>query len=293
MVSNTRIAAFVSLTFFCVSVSTPSARAENFTLEDERATFGKKNGLRFELGPLLEGGVDGEGESTTPEFAGLFGALKVALFGKDRSILEAKSGMTNLLEGESDFFWGGFKVWSSKPAFKDGAFSVSAGLPTVSMRSPIVGVPVGPVVLQVDAGIAAEAEIEARVVPLLSLPIEFTSVRAELAPRVNASGFVEGYAKWLIIRAGVGGEVEFVRADTKMSGQVGFNGLAPTFSLGQGFVSTLAGKIYGFVDYLGIFSWKWKRALKPVIADWKGKCYSFGPANELIQNRGDACASVR
>lgn len=284
-----------------VILSSLSAKAEEvsapLSLTAEQVTFGKKNSLKYELGAIesnvaVEPPTDSSAAviDTSPDLAGFYASLSAALFGKDRSILEVRSGMTSLLEGENDFFWGGFKVWSSKPQFKDGAFSVSAGLPTVSMRAPIVGIPIGPVTLRVDAGVAAEAEITAKISPLISIPIQFTSIRGELTPTVSASGFVEGYAKWLILRAGIGGEVEFVRANTKISGQVGFGGVAPSFTLGDGFISTLAGKIYGFVDYMNIFSWKWKRALKPVIADWKGKCYSFVSVTE---GGVDPCASAR
>src|SRR5690606_29018854 len=142
------------------------------------------------------------------------------------------------LEGETDFYWGGFRVWSTKPEWKDGRFEISAGLPTVSMRAPLFGVPVGPITLRLDAGVVAEAEVTASLRPLISLPIQFTSVEAALTPKAAASGFVEGYATWIAIRGGVGGEVELVRANASVAGNVSFGATPPSFSF-DGFISFL------------------------------------------------------
>lgn len=292
-----------------------TAFGEEFS--EERAAIGRKNGVTYVIGPM---GVKPKpvalptepGPVSTPivfpsppvpspfptdsaasgadspnDVAGLYAALSAILFGKDRSILEAQAGVTDLLEGETDFYWGGFKVWNSKPEWKDGAFQISAGLPTVSMRAPLVRLPVGPVTLSVDAGVAAEAKITAKLAPLISIPIQFTSVLATLEPDVSASGFIEGYAKWLILRAGIGGELRLIRSDAKISGEVGFSGYPPRFAF-EGYLSLLAGKIYGFVDYFNLFGWKWKRALEPVFADWKGKCISLSKT----AGGGDPCATV-
>ncbi len=251
-------------------VLSSSTFAGEFT--EERTALGKTNGISYDLSPVTN-------PTDTPASdvkAGFTAALKAILFGKDRSVLEAQGSVTNLLEGETDFYWGGFRVWSTKPQFKDGSFVVSAGLPTVSMRAPIAGVPVGPVTLRVDAGVNAEAEIDLKLTPLLSIPIQFTSVRGELGPKVSASGFVEGYAKWLIIRAGVGAELELVRANAKIMGQVGFGGMPPVISY-DGFINLVAGKIYAFADYFNVLVWKWTRAFEPIITDWKGKCIDLVP----------------
>jgi hypothetical protein len=235
------------------------------------------------LGAIASGSATPEAAGDT---AGLYAALNAMIFGKDRSILEAQASVTDLLEGQSDFYWGGFKVWSSKPEWQNGAYQIAAGLPTVSMRAPLVRVPVGPVSLSVDAGIAAEANITASLAPLISVPIQFTSIRASLEPQVSASGFIEGYAKWLIVRAGLGGELRLIQSDAKITGDVGFVGYSPRFAF-QGYLSLLAGKIYGFIDYFNVLGWKWKRALEPVFANWKGKCIAFSQTVGGV----DPCAS--
>ncbi len=275
----------MSKLIFALAISVavaPYAYGADFS--EQRAAIGKKNGVTYQLAPVDPSPVASTtpGGAVTPtdsqgDLAGLYAALSAMLFGKDRSILEAQAGMTDLLEGESDFYWGGFKVWSSRPEWKNGAFQIAAGLPTVSMRAPLVRLPVGPVTIAVDAGVAAEANITAKIAPLISIPIQFTSVKATLEPNVSASGFIEGYAKWLVIRAGIGGELELVRSDAKIAGQVSFGAFPPVFTF-EGFISLLAGKIYGFVDYFNIFGWKWKRALEPVFANWKGKCIVLSQA---------------
>ncbi len=259
-----------------------SALGDEFS--EQRAAIGKTNGITYQLAPLdpspAASSTPSTGSSVSPDdpsrgdTAGLYAALSAMLFGKDRSILEAQAGMTDLLEGESDFYWGGFKVWSSKPEWKDGAFQIAAGLPTVTMRAPLVRLPVGPVTIAVDAGIAAEANVTAKIAPLISIPIQFTSVKATLEPNVSASGFIEGYAKWLIIRAGIGGELELIHSDAKVAGQISFGAFPPQFSF-EGFIKLLSGKIYGFVDYFNVLGWKWKRALEPTFATWKGKCFAL------------------
>lgn len=268
----------MSTLFLVMSGVAAESSPVNSSFTEARSTLGKMNGVSYDLGP-----------TASDEKAGFFAALTAVLFGKDRSILETRGSVTNLLEGESDFYWGGFRVWSSKPTFKDGAFQISAGLPTVSMRAPILGVPIGPITLRVDAGVNAEAEVNLKLSPLISLPIQFTSIRGELGPKVSASGFLEGYAKWLILRGGIGGELELIRANAKVIGQVGFSGIPPVFSF-DGYISLLAGKIYAFVDYFHALKWKWKRAIQPVIANWKGKCIDLAPAGSV--QGGDPCAHV-
>ncbi len=278
---------------FLLSISVAAAAEGNppSNFGDARSALGRTNGVSYDLGPI----IPAPEASATPavgavdEQAGFFAALNAVLFGKDRSVLEAKASVTNLLEGETDFYWGGFRVWSTKPAFKDGSYQVSAGLPTVSMRAPILGVPIGPITLRVDAGVNAEAEVNLKLIPLISIPIQFTSIRGELGPKVSASGFLEGYAKWLILRGGIGGELELVRANAKVVGQVGFSGAPPSFSF-DGYINLLAGKIYAFVDYFNIFGWKWKRAIQPILAEWKGKCIDLHPAGSYPGE--DPCANV-
>jgi hypothetical protein len=268
------LAAFITLIAIVCAPSVLAAGDES-SFSDAHAAMGKKNVVRYDLGPTPQG----EDEDST----GLLAVLNAMILGQDRSILEAQASVTSALEGESDFYWGGFRVWSSKPEWKDGAFQIAAGLPTISMRAPLVAVPVGPVTLRVDAGVAAEAEVAAKLRPLLSIPVQFTQIQAELAPKLSASAFVEGYAKWIAIRAGVGGELELARADATVSGRVGLGGIPPVLAF-NGFVSLLAGRIYAFVDYFNVFKWKWKRALEPRLADWEGKCFDFRP------NGGRACA---
>jgi hypothetical protein len=277
---------FRTIAFAVLCAFASTAFGEEFS--EQRAAVGKKNGTTYQLGGIDAPAPDpSEPEGRTGTTTGLYAALNAILFGKDREILKAKAGVTDLLEGESEFYWGGFRVWNSKPTWKDGAFQYEAGLPTVSMRAPLVRLPVGPVTLAVDAGVVAEASIRAKLAPLISIPIQFTSVKATLESQVAASGFVEGYAKWLIVRAGIGGELKLAHVDAGVSGTVGFAGLPPQFTF-KGFISLLSGKVYGFVDYMNVFRWKWKRALEPVIANWKGKCIALSPT----AGGADPCASL-
>lgn len=261
------------------------------SLSESHAVFGGRTSVSYGLAPVDPTFENlpptAVGPQQTTDWVGFSGMLSTMLFGKDRSILETRAGMTDLLEGESDLYWGGFRVFSSKPAFIDGSYQISAGLPSLSMRIPLFGVPVGPVTVRIDAGIAAEAAVTAKLTPLIAVPIQFTSVRAEMNPHVDAIGFVEGYAKWIAVRAGVGGSLNLVSANASVSGVLSFGAKAATFAY-QGFIGMLAAKIYGFADYFNPFGWKWKRAWQGNFAEWPGKCYSFGPVGG-----SDPCASFK
>jgi hypothetical protein len=251
---------------------------------DAHGTLGKKSAVAYDMGAIVPAADPSE---TDEDSAGFYAVLNAMLLGKNRSILETQASVTNTLEGESDFYWGGFRVWSSKPEWKDGAFRVSAGLPTVSMRSPVAAFPVGPLTIRLDVGVAAEAEIEASLTPLISIPVQFTSVQATLTPKVSAAGFIEGYAKFIAVRGGVGGFIELIRANASIDGNVSLGGVPPVFTF-DGFVSLLSGRIYAFVDYFNVFKWKWRRALEPTLADWKGKCIDLSKASGTKE--GDPCA---
>jgi hypothetical protein len=278
---------FRPLILFFATVSVANA-ADPARFSDAHATLGRKSSVAYDMGPVTPA-VDAKEGDDEEGSAGFYAVLNAMLLGKNRSILEAQASVTNNLEGESDFYWGGFRVWSSKPEWRDGAFRVSAGLPTVSMRAPVAAFPVGPLTVRLDVGVAAEAEIEASLTPLISIPIQFTTIRASLTPRAAAAGFIEGYAKFVAVRGGVGGSVELVRANATIEGDVSLGGVPPVFRF-DGFVSLLAGKIYAFVDYFNVFRWKWRRVLQPTIADWKGKCIDLSKTANL--DGGDPCGSV-
>lgn len=283
--------------FFTVVL--PANASENQSFSDAHAAFGRKSAVQYDMGAVstpADGTSSADTNASTSSVStpatgdsstGLYAVLSAMLLGKDRSILEAQASVTNDLEGESDFYWGGFRVWSTKPEWKEGAFQYSVGLPSVSMRAPIVGVPVGPLTLRVDAGVAAEAAVTAALRPLISIPIQYTSIKAELKPVAAASGFLEAYAQFIAIRGGVGGSVEFIRANASLAGTIGFGTFKPVFDF-SGFISLLSGKIYAFADYFNIFGWKWHRFWQPTIADWKGKCIGLSKTD----GGSDPCAAT-
>jgi hypothetical protein len=278
---------FRPLILFFAMVTVANA-AEPARFSDAHATLGRKSAVSYDMGPVVPTGEEGAAEESE-DSAGFYAVLNAMLLGKNRSILETQASVTNNLEGETDFYWGGFRVWSAKPEWRDGAFRVSAGLPTVSMRAPIAAFPVGPLTVRLDVGVAAEAEIEASLKPLISIPIQFTSIRAALTPKAAAAGFIEGYAKFIAVRGGVGGSVELIRTNASIEGDVSLGGMPPVFTF-DGYVSLLAGRIYAFVDYFNVFRWNWRRVLQPTIADWKGKCIDLSKGAKL--EGGDPCANV-
>lgn len=239
-------------------IETPT---DSLQLSEGKKSLGKKSNFSITLGAnALNTGVLNE--------------WAVKLFGKDLSIIEAAAKSTYLKESEVELTLAGMKVFHDKGEFKNGAYHYSAGLPTTHTRVKVAALPVGPVMVQVDAGVAFEADLDAKVAPFFSIPIEFTTLNTSLSANAAASGFIEGYAQFLFLRAGVGGQLNLIHGNTAIDANLGINKLTRTLNF-SGFISTLYGKIYGFADVFTLLKGNWKRIWEPRITDWKGLCYSL------------------
>lgn len=239
------------------------APTESLALEQKDSVFGKKTGFNYDMG-------------ANDEQNGVLALLVAKLMGKDLSLLEAAAQTTNLLEGETELTLAGMKVWNQKSEFKNGKYTYSAGVPTTQSRLKVVTLPVGPITVNVDAGLAYDAAIEGSLSPHFSIPIEYTAIGAELATKIDVAGFIEGYAQFLFLRGGVGGQVDIVRGKAGLNAELAISELQRRIDF-TGFLQTLSGKFYAFADSFSIFGMRWKRFWQPTIAEWKGYCFQLNP----------------
>ena len=174
----------------------------------------------------------------------------------------------------TDWYIGGTRVWNGTLNYANGGLVYSGGIAPTQIPFPLVVYPVGPLILEVDAGVSFEGTLGASLTPGISLPIQDSTLTGKLQAELAVAGYVEGYAKLLIVRAGVGGEVNFVDGTTGVEATLYLNKTPPLLG-GFGKVVLLNGHVYGFVDTSILFG-NWSRLLSEDFFKWPGKCYAFG-----------------
>ncbi len=208
------------------------------------------------------------------------------ILGHSREILQIVQGIPSDPESEldSDLYVAGKRVWSAKGRFEGGSYVFEAGIPPGEVRVPVVSFPVGPLMVQVDAGIQYLADVSGKVSPSLSYPLEFSTIQATMSPEATLAGFAEGYAKLLLVRGGVGGRVDLLDANAKLNAWIYFNGNQPKLKY-SGYLKYLYGSVYVFADIYRVFAFRWKRLIHEALFKWKGGCINFTPADP---NTGEA-----
>jgi hypothetical protein len=153
---------------------------------------------------------------------------------------------------------------------------VSIGLAPIEVRIPFVLYAIGPLTLNVAPGVRFLADITATLTPILQLPdVKNSQLGVELTAKALAAGFVEAYASLIIIRGGVGGQVDLIDGHLDINGQIFFNGVKPVV-LTNGIVQFFNGRIYAFLDVFGFLSFGWKRLIDHNLYSWNAICYSMG-----------------
>lgn len=158
----------------------------------------------------------------------------------------------------------------------DGDNHIALGLAPTEVRVPAVSYPVGPLLLNVDGGVRFQAYVSANLVPEIAIPLPDSNLRVDLYSRVQGAGFVEGYAQFVIIRGGVGGQLNLIDGEASVNGRVGFNSTNPPVVLVSGVVSFFNGSIYSFLDIFGFLSVHWRRLHNGILYNWNGTCFSMG-----------------
>ncbi len=172
---------------------------------------------------------------------------------------------------KTDLYIGGTRVWAGTLSYNKGSLIYTGGVAPTQIPFPIFSYPLGPLLLQVNAGIEFEGGIEASLTPGLSYPLQDSSLTAKVEAELMASGFIEGDASLWIVRGGVGGRLNLIKGSTGINAFLFMNGSKPQGTY-LGGVTFLSGSIYGFVD---VRLFKWNRIINKNFYSWSGWCFAF------------------
>jgi hypothetical protein len=192
------------------------------------------------------------------------------------------SGPVSIVLGDTNLYIGGVKIWTGALTYKNGVLAYSGGVAPTQIPFTLFVYPVGPMTLEVDAGVSFEGSITASLTPGLSYPLQDSELDAKLSADMSAGGFIDGYANLWLLRAGVGGQVNIIDGTVGVTGRILLNGHAPVGS-GSGSVRMLNGELYGFVDDRFLFG-VWSRLYTKNFYSWSGYCFSFDST---------ACAGIK
>lgn len=178
------------------------------------------------------------------------------------------------LSGSTDLYIAGVRVWTGQLYFQNGGLAYHGGTAPVQIPFPLFAYPIGPLMVQLDAGVELEGTLDASITPGLSYPLQDSSLDLKVEAEAIIAGYIEGYASIWLLRAGAGGRIDLVEGSTGIQEFFYLNGDQPQGQYLGGF-NVLRGNIYGFVD-TKIFFGRWNRILKRNFFSWPGKCFAFG-----------------
>lgn len=165
----------------------------------------------------------------------------------------------------------------------NGYNNVKIGLAPTEVRVPFVVYPVGPLTLNVGGGVRFQANLDATLTPEIAVPVQESTLGVQMVALAQAAGFVEAYAALVVVRGGVGGQVNLIDGHLDVNGRLSFNGTDKPVMLVNGIVNFFNGRFYAFVDLFGFITLGWKRLVDENIYNWNGVCYAMGylqcPAN--------------
>lgn len=209
-------------------------------------------------------------------------ALKIrstlSVFGVVLPALLAITHPANTIDGVTytEVYSFGRRVFTDNFYFShDGIAGFRLGLPPIQIRAPVLVYPVGPLLLELDAGARFHADLQGQNMSVIGIPAELSSLGIELQANGLAAGFVEGYAKLLFLRAGLGGQLDLVDLTAKLFARYNFDG-TPPLVMANLLAEFLKGRFYAFVDFFNIFGWGWKRLFDFDLYSWNGFCFSAG-----------------
>lgn len=156
---------------------------------------------------------------------------------------------------------------------ENGLLKYTVGIPPIELRIPAILYPVGPVILEVDGGARFMANLAVQNSTEISFPLQYSAFGAQLQAAAVGSGFIEGYAKLLILRAGVGGQLDLLDAHADVNVRYTFGEEKPLV-LVSAMAQFLKGRIFGFVDVFGFLELGWNRLIDYAFYDWNGYCFA-------------------
>jgi hypothetical protein len=216
---------------------------------------------------------------------GLQSTTDILLLGKDRSLVRVQSEPQVFETGETkiqnDLYVAGMRIWSGGGTIENKGYSYEGLIAPTQIAWPLVTYPLGPVLLQIDAGVNYQASLKASAIPGVTFPLQSISLKTSLDAKVAGAGYLEGYAKFILVRGGVGGSIELIDGHTLASVESELSPVEqdpisePEVKV-TGKLTILKGRIYGFVDTYRMLTAKWKRSLNKNFFVYPGKCWAFG-----------------
>lgn len=241
--------------------------ASNFEQGYYTKVFGKKSGVDFKTG---EASLIRPGIQSGSTFNFLDASFKA---------LNAYMSEPNTINGTTytEVYSFGKRIFSQSFYFKpNGTTGFSAGLTPTQVRVPVVTYPVGPATLELDGGARFQADVTGQNMSTIGgNDSSLNSLGIDLQAKVAAAGFVEGYAKLLVVRAGVGGQIDLIDARGMVTARYTFDGNPPLVTAG-GIAEFFKGRVYAFLDLFSIGDWGWKRLLDHSIYEWHALCFAAG-----------------
>jgi len=262
--------------FLLAALFVSSPALANQTLVQKSTLLGKQFLVQEQLGSAPSG--NGVNESTLVQF-----------LGKSFSLITADVGYTatagQIQSKTNDLYINGIKVWTGTGTYNStGSYSYTGSVAPTQVPIPIFSYSIGPVVLQVNAGVSFEGSMQAQLSsPLLAANLSSglaavatssTLIDASINTSASASGFVEGTVRAFIIQGGIGGNVGLIDGNASVAASIlVLDPTNPTLTY-DGKLQVMNGNIYVFVDYLSFTGWH--TLINKNVYSWNGKCWAMG-----------------
>lgn len=197
--------------------------------------------------------------------------INLDAFGKPMNALQTVSTANVNGVTYTEFYSFNKKVFSDASFVSNEGGTLKLGLAPTQIRAPLIVYPVGPIVLEADAGVRFQANLTLENATVISIPIEFSEPGLKLSAVAGGAGFVEGHANVLMIRGGIGGQIDLVDAHLDVHSR-----FMPEHNKASVEVSAIAeflkGRFYAFLDIFGFLSLGWERFIDEDLYSWKGYC---------------------
>ncbi|MGE3261329.1 MAG: hypothetical protein AB7K68_06090 [Bacteriovoracia bacterium] len=200
---------------------------------------------------------------------------KITVLGIAMEALMASMQPANTIGGKTytEFYSFGKRIFSNSTTIeKSGLLKFRAGISPTEVRIPVYAYPVGPLLLQIDGGARFEANIIVQNSTEIAFPLQFANFAVDMQAVAAAAGFIEGYAKLFIVRAGVGGQLDLIDAHASVNAR--FTPSTKPLVLISAMVEFLKGRLYAFADVFWLSQMGWKRLWNYDLYNWNGYCFA-------------------
>lgn len=215
--------------------------------------------------------------------SGVDSSTNVTLFGEDVELLKNSVEYTvsedDGLSFDNNFYVNGVKVLAESFVDDGGSYTYSLEIPNTNLSVEAFAYSLGIFTISVESGLTCDGDMTASVSSDLLeddeivLTDESNLVSASVDVDVEASAYIEGVAKILFIKGGVGGSVDLIDGNANASIAVTPANIEEPDSSFGGSVDLLNGNLYA---YIGAGSSKW---WTKDLYESDGSCFSFGDSS--------------